>query len=77
MAELTSGDDVRAENVISAIIQTGTAIIPALLDLTRSPEVDARWWAVRALAASPYTQTVDLLPLLSDSVPRMFGLLPR
>jgi HEAT repeat protein len=69
LAELTSGDDVRAENAISALIETGTAAIPALLDLTRSPEVDARWWAVRALAASPHTQTVDLLPLLSDSAP--------
>jgi len=67
LAELTSGDDARAENSISAILDLGMAAIPTLLELTRAPEADSRWWAVRALAASPHTQTVNLLPLLSDS----------
>jgi HEAT repeat protein len=67
LAELTSGDDERAERSISAIVDLGTAAIPALLDLTRSSDVDSRWWAVRALAASPHTRTEDLLPLLNDS----------
>jgi HEAT repeat protein len=67
--ELTSGDDVRAENSIPAILELGTAAIPVLLELTRAPEADTRWWAVRALAASPHTRTEDLLPLLSDSAP--------
>ncbi len=67
LAELTSGDDARAENSIPAILDLGMAAIPALLDLTRASETDSRWWAVRALAASPHTRTVDLLPLLSDS----------
>ena len=71
LAELTSGDDTRAENSIAAILELGTAVIPALLDLTRAPEVDSRWWAIRALAASPHTQTVDLIPLLSDSAPEV------
>ena len=71
LAELTSGDDIRAENAIPAIIQLGIAAIPALLDLTRAQDVDSRWWAVRALAASPHTQTVDLIPLLSDSAPEV------
>jgi hypothetical protein len=71
LAELTSGDDTRAENAIPAIIQMGTVAIPALLDLTRAREVDSRWWAVCALAASPHTRTVDLLPLLNDSAPEV------
>jgi HEAT repeat protein len=71
LAELTSGDDVRAENSIPAITDLGMAVMPALLELTRSEEVDSRWWAVRALAASPHTQTVDLIPLLGDSAPEV------
>jgi HEAT repeat protein len=71
LAELTSGDDARAENSIPALVQLGMAAIPALLDLTRAEEVDSRWWAVRALAASPHTRTEDLIPLLSDSAPEV------
>ena len=67
LAELTSGDDTRAENSIPAIVDLGMAAIPALLELTLAEEVDSRWWAVRALAASPHTRTENLIPLLSDS----------
>lgn len=67
LAELTSGDDTRAENSIPAIVDLGLAAIPTLLELTRAEEVDSRWWAVRALAASPHTRTENLIPLLSDS----------
>ncbi len=71
LAELTSGDDTRAENSIPALVEMGMAAIPALLDLTHAAEADIRWWAVRALAASPHTRTEDLLPLLSDSAPEV------
>ena len=71
LSELICGDDTRAENSISALIELGKAVIPALLDLTRAADVDSRWWAVRALAASPHTRTEDLLPLLSDSAPEV------
>jgi HEAT repeat protein len=71
LAELTSGDDTRAENSIPALVELGMAAMPALLDLTRAEEVDSRWWAVRALAASPHTRTEDLIPLLSDSAPEV------
>ena len=71
LAELTSGDNERAEKSIPALVQLGMAAFPALLDLTRADEVDSRWWAVRALAASPHTRTEDLIPLLSDSAPEV------
>ena len=71
LAELTGGDDERAEKIIPAIVDLGAAAIPALLDLTRSTDSDSRWWAVRALAASPHTRTSDLIPFLSDSNPEM------
>lgn len=67
LAELTSGDDERAEKIIPSIVDAGAAVIPTLLELTRSENADSRWWAVRALAASPHTRTSDLIPLLSDS----------
>ena len=66
LAELTSGDDERAEKAIPAIVELGAAVIPDLLELTRSQDLDSRWWAVRALAASPHTRTSDLIPFLSD-----------
>jgi HEAT repeat protein len=71
LAELTSGDDVRAENSIPAIIEMGAVVIPALLDLTLADDPDLRWWAVRALAAVPDTQADDLIPLLGDSSPEV------
>ena len=70
-AELVSGDDERAENAIPAIVDLGVAAIPTLLDLSRSPDSDLRWWAIRALAASPHTQTLELIPFLSDSNPEV------
>ena len=66
LAELTSGDDDRAEKSIPAIIAAEESVLPALVDLTRSNYVDSRWWAVRALAALPGTRPEDLIPLLED-----------
>ncbi len=71
LAELISGDDERAEKSIPAITALGMAALPALMDLTHAKEADTRWWAVRALAASPHTRTEDLLLLLSDSAPQV------
>lgn len=71
LAELSSGDDERAERAIPAIVSLGTAVVPALLALAHTANADARWWAVRALAASPHTRTSDLVPFLSDSTPEL------
>ncbi len=71
LAELTSGDDERAEKSVFKIVQLGTAIIPDLLNLTRAQAVDSRWWAVRALAAFPNPQPENLIPLLYDSAPEV------
>lgn len=65
--ELRSGDDERAEKAIPAILEMGADAIPSLLELTRSTDSDIRWWAIRALAASPHAQTGDLIPFLKDS----------
>lgn len=71
LAELTSGDDERAEKAITALVDFGEAAYQPLLDLTRSEDADTRWWAIRALASSPHTQTGDLIPHLSDPSPEV------
>jgi len=70
--DLLSGDATRAENAVPALIELGEDVIPALMDLTHSPNVDSRWWALRTLAQSPHLRTEWLIPfLLNDSAPEV------
>jgi HEAT repeat protein len=66
LGDLTSGDEERAENALPILLEMGQAVIPALLDLLRSEDVDQRWWAVRALSQSPQGRSEWLIPLLND-----------
>jgi len=49
MVALTSGDDDRAEASVIQLAAHSEAL-PAITSLLHSPELDVRWWAVRALA---------------------------
>jgi len=70
--DLTSGDEERAENAVTALIELGETAIPALLDLTHSSNVDFRWWALRTLAQSPHCRTEWLVPfLVNDPAPEV------
>ena len=64
--DLTGGDESRAEAAVSLLIALGEEAIPSLLDLTRSSDVDHRWWALRVLAQSPHSQAGWLVPFLND-----------
>jgi HEAT repeat protein len=66
LSDLTSGSETRAEKAVPALIDLGQDAIPALLDLTRSSEVDHRWWGLRVLAQSPHSQAEWLIPFLND-----------
>jgi HEAT repeat protein len=66
LSDLTSGNETRAEESVSALIELGEAAIPALRDLTHSPDMDHRWWSLRVLAQSPHAQAEWLIPFLSD-----------
>jgi HEAT repeat protein len=66
LRDLTSGSETRAEKAVSTLIELGEDAIPALRDLTRSSDVDHRWWALRVLAQSPHAQAEWLIPFLSD-----------
>ena len=69
LAGLTSGDESRAENAVSGLVELGEEAFPALLDLLKSADADQRWWALRTLAQSPRARTEWLLPLLNDPSP--------
>jgi len=72
LSDLTSGDEVRAENAVVPLIELGENAISALMDLTRSSSADSRWWAVRTLAQSPLCRTEWLVPfLLNDLAPEV------
>ncbi len=64
--DLTGGNETRAEAAVSALIDLGEEAIPALQELTRSTDVDRRWWGLRVLAQSPHSQAGWLAPFLSD-----------
>ena len=64
--DLTSGDETRAENAVPLLIELGEEATPAILDLTRSGDVDHRWWGLRVLAQSPHAQAEWLVPFLKD-----------
>jgi HEAT repeat protein len=71
LQDLVSGDETRAENAVTALIELGQDAIPALLDLTHSPDEDSRWWALRTLAQSPLSRTEWLVPFLNDPAPEV------
>jgi HEAT repeat protein len=66
--DLTSGNETRAEEAVLSLIDLGEEAIPALLDLTRSPDVDHRWWGLRVLAQLPHASRHAewLVPFLKD-----------
>jgi len=72
LKDLISGNEERAEQAVTALIELGEDAIPSLLDLTHSDDVDARWWALRTLAQSPLCRTEWLIPfLLNDPAPEI------
>ena len=71
LSDLTGGDEDRAAKAASMLIDLGEEAIPALLDLTRSSNVDSRWWGLRVLAQSPDAQAEWLVPFLNDSAPEV------
>lgn len=61
IADLTSGDDQRADASRAALRGHGPGALPALTQLAESPQPDHRWWAVRCLAERYEAQADQLL----------------
>lgn len=66
LADLTSGDEDRAEAVVPELIALGEEALDAVRSLLDSPDADARWWAIRVVASAPPNQAESLLPMLED-----------
>lgn len=66
LAELTCGDDVRAEIAVSELAGRGAEILLSMKALLDSPEVDARWWAIRTLAQMADPPSDWLIVALAD-----------
>lgn len=71
LADLTSGDETRAEAAIPSFAALGETVIPALRGMLDSADADARWWATRALASLPSLDPGLLLPSLADAAPEV------
>lgn len=71
LADLTSGDETRAENAVPGLVELGEAAFPALRDLLNSTDADWRWWALRTLAQSSQSRNEWLLPSLDDPTPEV------
>ncbi len=74
VAELTGGDDERAEVAAQKLAAYGKESVPILRQLLVSSDTDARWWALRALAEINDPQVVPLLVTgLGDADPGVRG----
>lgn len=69
LAELSSGDETRAEAASQALVKLGDEATTALADLLAHPNADTRWWVVRTLASLPTPRPERLVPALGDSAP--------
>jgi HEAT repeat protein len=66
LADLTSGDEQRAEAAVPLLAQVGPALLPALAPLLASDVTDHRWWAVRVVGQMSASPAEPLIHALHD-----------
>lgn len=66
LAELTSGDEDRAEAAAPRLAEAGEAVLPALEPLLHSDVPDHRWWAIRTVAQMAAPRLDWLMQALGD-----------
>jgi len=71
LADLTSGDEARAEAAVPSLAALGETVIPSLRGLLDSTDSDIRWWATRTLASLPSLDPGLLLLSLADAAPEV------
>lgn len=71
LADLTSGDEARAEAAVPCLAALGETIVPSLRGLLDSTDADVRWWATRTLASLPSLDPSLLLLSLADAAPEV------
>src|SRR5512140_789053 len=67
LADLTSGDEDRAEAAARRLAEAGDEILPAIEPLLQSHDSDLRWWAVRTVAQMGAPRIDWLISALTDS----------
>ncbi len=60
LGDLTSADDLRAEQAAHQLPKHGQAALNALQNLLQNGADDSRWWAARALAEFPAEKEISL-----------------
>ncbi len=66
LADLTSGDEARAEAAACELAQAGEPVFAALKPLLHSEDADRRWWAVRTLGQMKAPREDWLIGALAD-----------
>ena len=66
LEDLTSGDEVRAENAATRLAQLDNSVLPVLNALLKSSNADHRWWAVRTLAQMSELDENCFIEVLTD-----------
>jgi HEAT repeat protein len=66
LADLTSGDEDRAEAAVAPLAELGPALLPTLEPLLASDVTDHRWWAVRVIGQMSDPPSERLIHALSD-----------
>lgn len=66
LAELTSGDESRAEAAVPGLVSMGFKAHPALVALLNSSDIDHRWWALRVMSQSGNPDISRLTRALED-----------
>ncbi len=69
LADLTCGDEGRAEVAARSLAEIGAPIVPALGQLLESADPDQRWWSVRTLAQMTSPRADWLIRALGDASP--------
>src|SRR5512142_2430623 len=67
LADLTSGDEDRAEAAARRLAEVGEAALPSLEQLLHSEVRDHRWWAVRTVAQMSSPRRDWLIQALGDA----------
>jgi HEAT repeat protein len=66
LADLTGGDEERAEAAAQRLADLGKPVLPALEKLMESDVDDQRWWAVRTIGQMAAPRTDILVRALAD-----------
>ena len=66
LADLTGGNEQRAEAAAQRLAGIGEAVLPALADLLKSEVADHRWWAVRTIGQMTAPRLDLLVQALED-----------